>query len=58
MYICICNAVTDTDIKKQLKSVREQCLTAEDKLNKLRDELGVCTGCGTCESYVKEIINE
>jgi bacterioferritin-associated ferredoxin len=41
MYVCICQAVTDKDIRQ---AAREGVRTLED----LGDTLGVGTCCGTC----------
>jgi len=41
MYICICNAVTDRDIKQAVE--RGAC-----SLNCLQDQLAVSTCCGQC----------
>ncbi len=51
MYICICKAVTD----KQIRRARASGLvTLED----LRDTLGVTGGCGSCTEMVEQILTE
>ena len=51
MYVCICNAITDTQIRKAAKSgVRN--------LWDLQRELGVATGCGSCTETASEILRE
>ena len=51
MYICICNAVTD-------KQIRRAAAGGVDSLYALRENLGVATGCGSCASYVQDILDE
>jgi bacterioferritin-associated ferredoxin len=51
MYVCICNAVTDKQIREAVKS------GAED-LWDLRRELGVASGCGSCKEMASEILAE
>ena len=51
MYICICNAITERD-------VRECALRGCCSLDELSVELGVGTGCGRCRMVAKEILNE
>jgi bacterioferritin-associated ferredoxin len=41
MYICICNSVTETDIKKAVKN-------GANCLHHLETELGVSNQCGSC----------
>ena len=51
MYICICNAVTDREIR--------QCAQlGACSLRELRDELGVANGCGKCKHAAKAILRE
>lgn len=50
MYICVCNAVTEREIR--------QCAQLGCSLNDLRDLLGVCTGCGKCMHAAKRILRE
>ena len=51
MFVCICNAVTDRDIKL---AVADGCTTLSD----LREELGVAAGCGSCADCAREILDE
>jgi bacterioferritin-associated ferredoxin len=49
MYVCICRAVTDGQIRE----------AAEDGARHLRDlrkQLGVATGCGRCARQAREIL--
>ena len=51
MYICVCNAVTDTEIRR---CARQGAST----LNALREQLGVATCCGKCVPYARQILND
>ena len=51
MYVCVCNAITDKQIRKAAKS------GARD-LSDLQRQLGAATGCGSCIETVAEILNE
>lgn len=51
MYVCICNAITDTEILKAAKAgVRD--------LWGLERQLGVASGCGSCKEAACEILRE
>ena len=51
MYVCICNAITDKQIRKAAKAgVRD--------LWALQRELGVASGCGSCKEVASEILRE
>lgn len=51
MYVCICKAVTD-------KQIRKAALNGADNLYELRESLGVASGCGGCASHAQEILDE
>ncbi len=51
MYICICNAVTDKDIRKAAKAG----LTS---LSALQEEMGVAINCGSCADDAAAILRE
>ena len=51
MYVCICNSVTD-------KQIRRAAAGGVDNLYELRDSLGVAACCGTCARQAEEILNE
>jgi len=51
MYICLCNAITERDVRECAK--RGCC-----SLDELSTELGVGTGCGRCRAAAKEILSE
>ncbi len=51
MYICICNAVTDREIR--------QCAElGACSLDDLRDGLGVAACCGKCEPTARQVLAE
>lgn len=50
MYVCICNGITDTQIKKEIKAGAK---TLED----LQQSLGVATCCGNCADCANKLIN-
>ena len=51
MYVCVCNAVTDKQIKK---AAANGACSLED----LQDELRVATCCGRCADCAREVLNE
>ena len=51
MYVCVCNAITDREIRQAAE------LGAID-LQQLKDGLGVATCCGACELCASQILQE
>ena len=51
MYVCICNSVTDGDI-------REAASRGARTVKDLRRELGVASDCGKCASCAHEVLCE
>ena len=51
MYICICNAITDKDIRRAAEA-------GATDLWALQAELGVATGCGSCRESAAEILHD
>ncbi len=51
MYVCICRAVTDRQIRQAVE-------LGARSLNDLKDSLGVATGCGKCASCACAILHE
>ena len=51
MYVCVCNAITD----KQIRAAAEAGTT---ELWRLQAELGVATNCGSCSEVASEILAE
>jgi bacterioferritin-associated ferredoxin len=51
MYICICNAVTEREIR--------QCAQlGACSVGELRESLGVASNCGKCKQAAKQILRE
>jgi bacterioferritin-associated ferredoxin len=50
MYVCLCKAVTDRQIRENLAG--GNCSTYAD----IRRELGVATQCGKCGQMAKSIV--
>ncbi len=51
MYVCLCNAVTEREI-------RQAAALGVTDLQQLKDGLGVATCCGACEPCAREILQE
>jgi bacterioferritin-associated ferredoxin len=51
MYVCICNGVTDGDI-------REAAARGARTVKDLRRELGVASDCGKCVTCAHEVLCE
>lgn len=51
MYVCICQQVTDRDI-------REYCESNNANLSQMRKDLGLGSDCGRCAKLAKQIMNE
>lgn len=51
MYVCLCNGVTDTQIKD---AVDNGCQRMRD----LRAQLGVTKQCGKCASHALEVLTQ
>ena len=51
MYVCICNAITDSQIRQAAES-------GVSDLWQLQAELGVATQCGSCKEQASAIIRE
>jgi bacterioferritin-associated ferredoxin len=51
MYVCICNSVTEKDIKR---AVRDGACS----MSCLQEELAVATCCGQCHSAAKSYLEE
>jgi bacterioferritin-associated ferredoxin len=49
MYVCICNAITD-------KQIREAAKSGVKDLWGLQRELGVAVGCGSCKETAADIL--
>ena len=51
MYVCVCNAITDKQIRKAAES-------GARNLWDLQRQLGVASGCGSCREMASEILHE
>jgi bacterioferritin-associated ferredoxin len=51
MYVCICNAITENDIRAAAQA-------GTTDLWRLQTELGVAAGCGTCRDTASSILLE
>lgn len=51
MYVCICQSVTD-------KQIRRAAAKGVDNLYELREELGVAACCGSCADMAESILDE
>ena len=51
MYICICNAVTE-------RQVRECAQQGTRSVDELTYQLGVASGCGRCRECAAELLRE
>ncbi len=51
MYVCICNAITDTQI-------REAADAGVTDLWGLQATLGVAAGCGSCKEHAMEVLRD
>jgi bacterioferritin-associated ferredoxin len=51
MYVCICNGITDKQIRRAAEAgVRD--------IRQLQATLGVASGCGSCKEHATEILGE
>jgi len=51
MYVCICNAITD-------KQIRQAAEAGVRDLWSLQKELGVASNCGACKEMASDILRE
>ena len=51
MYVCICNAITD-------KQIRQAAEAGVRDLWQLQRELGVASNCGACKEMAVQILRE
>jgi bacterioferritin-associated ferredoxin len=51
MYVCICNAITD-------KQIRQAARSGVSSLWELQKELGVASNCGKCRETAVDILRE
>lgn len=49
MYVCVCKAVTDSQIKQEVsRGARRMC--------DLKQRLGLCSQCGKCGQHAKQVL--
>ena len=51
MYVCICNSITDKQIRRAAKN-------GVSSLYELRGTLGVAAGCGSCARTAEDLLTE
>lgn len=51
MYVCVCKAITDRQIKAAIDN-------GANSLGKLRKALGVASQCGKCSVMASELLDE
>ena len=51
MYVCLCNAVPEAE-------VREAVAAGARDVDALTEALGVCSGCGTCREVIEALLEE
>ena len=51
MYVCICNAVTDSEIRKAVDD-------GVSSLKQLRRKTGCASSCGCCQAEAMEILHD
>lgn len=51
MYVCICNAVTDREIRRAREA-------GVESLSELSETLGVASCCGSCAEHAEAILSE
>ena len=51
MYVCICNGITD----KQIRAAVDRGVAS---LQELQDELGVASQCGSCAEHALSMLRE
>ena len=51
MYVCLCRAVKESDVRRAIASGVED-------VEALAEQLGVATGCGSCRDYAQALLEE
>ena len=51
MYVCVCRAITDTEIEAAVDG-------GLNDLSQLEEHFGVGTGCGACRETAQNLINQ
>jgi bacterioferritin-associated ferredoxin len=51
MFVCICNGITE-------RQIREAVSEGVCSLDELGARLGVASGCGTCQDFARQVLAE
>ena len=51
MYVCLCNGITDRQIRQAVEE-------GASSMRELRQQLGVCGNCGRCGPEARDILCE
>ena len=51
MYVCLCQAVKETDVRQAL-------VEGAQDVEELAEQLGVGTGCGCCREFAQALVDE
>ena len=51
MFVCICNGITDSSIRRELQ-------VGARSFDDIQQRLGVAGQCGSCEAQVRAIVSE
>ena len=51
MYICLCNAITE-------RQIRQAVDLGATTIQELREGLGVATNCGKCDGCAREVLRD
>ena len=51
MYVCLCQAVKDSEVRQAVASGVED-------VDQLAEALGVGTGCGSCRDFAQTLIDQ
>ena len=50
MYVCICNAVTSTEVAQAIAK-------SDGNLDEVLESLGIGSGCGSCKNIAQEFMH-
>ena len=51
MIVCVCNNISDREIRQAVD-------LGLSSMAELREDLGVATCCGKCDSYAEQVLND
>jgi bacterioferritin-associated ferredoxin len=52
MYVCLCNGITDREIRRSIRN------GVVNSLQELHDHLGVASQCGQCACLAQELLDQ